>query len=176
MANDSIPQKHCNKCGRTMPLTPEYFNRNRAQKSGYTSICKSCIKKYRDENPEKTKLVTARWNKEHPEKMREYAAKFESKHPGARKEKSKKYYDNHRREEYERFLRDCEKFPEKRAARKAVTYAVATGVLPRVSTLNCAHCGNQAHNYHHSSYAQKDWLDVIPLCVKCHRKVHREDV
>ena len=44
--------KKCSKCGEEKPVTPEYFNRATRIKSGLISQCKSCKKKYREENSE----------------------------------------------------------------------------------------------------------------------------
>lgn len=54
-------------------------------------------------------------------------------------------------------------------AHNAVSTAVRYGKMPHVSTLKCQECGKQAQCYHHhKGYAEKHWLDVVPLCNKCH--------
>ena len=70
-------------------------------------------------------------------------------------------------------------------AQSAVSAAVASGKLPSPSA--CEACGVAAEDrsapggksrstiyYHHpqASYQPDKWLDVIPLCGSCHRKVH----
>lgn len=62
--------------------------------------------------------------------------------------------------------------PEKNRARRVVRDAVASGVLPPVNTLKCAHCANMAEEYHHVSYAEEDFLRVTPLCKTCHAKTY----
>jgi hypothetical protein len=55
-------------------------------------------------------------------------------------------------------------------ARRAVRYAVASGRMNRAATFICVSCGNQAREWHHYlGYHRDHWLDVIPLCVPCHR-------
>ena len=66
--------------------------------------------------------------------------------------------------------------PEKERARKAVSDAVRRAVLPRVSSVQCAHCEKQAQTYHHWSYLQEHHLDVVPLCRKCHTAEHKGEV
>lgn len=56
-------------------------------------------------------------------------------------------------------------------AHGAVNRAVATLMLPPPSA--CEACGQTVRVvYHHWSYGEMHWLDVIPLCRTCHRKVH----
>ncbi len=51
-----------------------------------------------------------------------------------------------------------------------VQNAVKGGALPPVRACNCFVCGKQARHYHHVDYDKP--LEVIPVCVKCHSKVH----
>ena len=42
-------------------------------------------------------------------------------------------------------------------------------------TLQCS-CGQQAkHYHHHKGYTKKHWLDVIPVCTKCHSIIHLKE-
>lgn len=60
----------------------------------------------------------------------------------------------------------------KKAAVQAVSAAVwQHKTLPQVSTRPCAKCGQPAADYHHHlGYEPEHWLDVLPLCRRCHRK------
>lgn len=58
------------------------------------------------------------------------------------------------------------------AARRSVRSAVAQGKLPSISSCVCADCGAPAAEYHHKSYDQEHWLDVVPLCRSCHVRRH----
>ncbi len=56
-------------------------------------------------------------------------------------------------------------------ARSAVRSMIRAGKMPAASTLRCKHCGKPAKGYHHhNGYELEHHLDVIPLCVPCHRK------
>jgi len=66
------------------------------------------------------------------------------------------------------------KFPLKHKARIAVTHAIEAGRLPRAATQECRHCGLPAGSWHHCSYAEADWLKVVPLCGPCHTQEHQE--
>ena len=62
--------------------------------------------------------------------------------------------------------------PNQEKATHAVNHAIAAGKLPRPDTLLCHYCGEQAkHYHHHKGYAPNNWLKVIPVCIKCHKKI-----
>lgn len=65
-----------------------------------------------------------------------------------------------------------ERFPERCAARQAVRNAAARGGLPPVRSLPCVHCQGPAQQYHHHrGYSPEHWLDVLPICRLCHRRI-----
>ncbi len=59
-------------------------------------------------------------------------------------------------------------------ARIAVGRLIQSGKLPRADALICAHCQLVcAAEYHHfNGYEPEHWLDVVPLCIPCHKKAH----
>ncbi len=57
----------------------------------------------------------------------------------------------------------------------AVRVAQKEGKIPHISTQGCEHCNKQAEHYHHPSYKEEHWLDVIPLCRDCHNAVHHPE-
>lgn len=59
-----------------------------------------------------------------------------------------------------------------RQAKNAVKDAVKRGELLHISSQRCVDCGQRAAHYHHESYAMDRWLDVVPLCISCHRRRH----
>jgi len=62
--------------------------------------------------------------------------------------------------------------PDKIKARDLVNKAIAGGSLVRPS--RCAHCGKeckQIEAHHHRGYSEANALDVLWLCLDCHRKV-----
>jgi hypothetical protein len=69
-----------------------------------------------------------------------------------------------------------ELWPDQAAAKKAVRYAVRHG---RITKPEWCHCCDTAHDRqhmeaHHWSYKPENWLDVIWLCRKCHKAVHKQ--
>jgi len=67
------------------------------------------------------------------------------------------------------------KCPEKRKAISTVQIAIKDGRLLPVHTYTCTRCYQvpAKHYHHYLGYAPKHWLDVIPVCIKCHKKQHR---
>lgn len=59
-----------------------------------------------------------------------------------------------------------------RKAHDAVKRAVNKGRLPRPSSFKCSRCNNPARHYHHESYGRSDWLNVTPICARCHKTTH----
>ena len=89
-----------------------------------------------------------------------------------RKAYYKQRYSNNKDQRRERDRRYAAENREKQRAKNAVKYAVKTGRLKPVSENVCIGCGNGAEEYHHHSYATVDRLNVIPLCKRCHKRVH----
>lgn len=60
-------------------------------------------------------------------------------------------------------------------ARSEVKKAIIRGDLAPLILRKCTICGENAKEYHHhKGYEKKYWLDVIPLCSKCHGLEHRK--
>lgn len=66
-----------------------------------------------------------------------------------------------------------QKYPEKYKARIAVSNAIATGKIKSSKEFICSICKiEQAKEYHHwHGYELEHRLDVIPVCIKCHRAI-----
>ena len=51
-----------------------------------------------------------------------------------------------------------------------ISNAIQNGKIQKPSFYKCI-CGKQAEQYHHhKGYEPEHWLDVIPVCKKCHYK------
>lgn len=63
----------------------------------------------------------------------------------------------------------------KMLARYLVNKAISRGDLPRPISLPCSECGQSAKEYHHHlGYEPEHYMDVIPVCVLCHAKLHHQ--
>lgn len=151
--------KVCSKCGKEKPCSD--FVKNRSRSDGLAHYCKDCAY-----------LARKLWQEKHPESYRASKRKTYWQNPERERERSKQYRENnpevvgHQNHEY------VKNNPQRMHAVNAVNRLVAAGGMPPVASLACVECGGQANDYHHHSYEQKYWLDVVPLCRSCHRLVH----
>lgn len=149
--------KKCSDCDRELAL--DAFNRNRAQPDGLQNICRDCQRE-RGQRPE-SRVARAK------ARRTEHAKALEA-------ERQRRYWATPKGKE--RSLRAVRKalkdHPERFAAREAVRRAVAKGALPPVRSQSCVHCRGAAQQYHHHrGYARAQWLEVLPICRLCHRRV-----
>lgn len=180
--------KRCSKCKQIKPI--EEFCKNKRYRDGYYCWCNICEnlwhKKYRQSD--KGKAVCRRYRQtakyktghklySHTDKAKaarkRYRKSKEGKTARKRYRNSKKGKIVHSRAHRKYDFRN----PEKIKAKRAVYYAVKIGKLPKVKTLQCYLCFESAQQYHHYlGYEPKHYLDVLPVCRKCHRKIHKPNL
>ena len=113
----------------------------------------------RDNHRPDCKVCRAIYNKKYSQTERGKIARIRYRQTEKGKAYNKRYY-----------LR----YPERCKAKSAVQYAIKIGKLSRPNILQCSYGKHQAQQYHHhKGYAPKYWLNVIPACRKCHRKIHK---
>jgi len=92
--------KNCSLCGKTFPLTPEFYHVSRAKKDGFIDRCKNCrseyAKRYRNTNKEKVTKDKFEYSIKNKEKIIKYKAGFYQKNKEAIKNKSLKYRNAHK--------------------------------------------------------------------------------
>ena len=137
--------KQCTKCHNILPLNA--FYRDASVPDGHCRQCKQCQQE-RVNQPEVKKRI-------------------------------KEYVHQYRQRESSRIRNriHCRKWrsvhPEWPKAHEAVRQAVRRGLLPHVRDCTCRQCAEPAQHYHHyRGYDPNHWLDVIPLCIACHRYAH----
>lgn len=188
--SERIISKTCRVCKQTKSLTE--FYKAPGNKDGYENRCKVCHLKSAKEYSQtekgraallkgsilysktmKGKATQKRYKQSEKGKIVTRRSTIKYKQTKAGKTKCKQY----RQSEKGRISRNkgANKFrithPTQRKAQTAVVNAVFKGVLPKANSLQCA-CGNPAKEYHHhKGYAKEHWLDVIPVCKKCHGKI-----
>jgi len=196
--SETIITKRCCTCKQFKSLS-EFYKSQR--KDGLQGSCKDCQKIYqkRDRQSKKGKAAIKRYNQSEKGKAArkryaqsekgkttqkrfrhtdEYKAKKKvsdnryqqsEKGKNTRKDCIKRYKQSEKGKAY--YKRYYKQYPERIAARKAVREAIRDGRLPRPNSLQCS-CGEPTkHYHHHKGYAPKFWLDVVPLCRKCHSKI-----
>lgn len=61
------------------------------------------------------------------------------------------------------------RWPQRIKARRVVQGAVQRGEIPSCKSLPCTDCGGTAQHYdHYLGYERDHWLDVQPVCIRCH--------
>jgi hypothetical protein len=63
-------------------------------------------------------------------------------------------------------------YPERVKVRGKLRWAIKSGKVPLIGTQLCVECGEQADHYHHEDYSHP--LEVIPLCRKHHKDLHKQ--
>jgi hypothetical protein len=138
-------EKMCGKCKKIKPLS-DFFLKTKQSKDKYQYQCKECCKKQGE-----------KYRQEHNEDI-----------------------NKHQREIYntvlgkEIYKRKHEKCIEKRKAQYAVQGAVRSNKIQPAKNYICVVCNtNQAKDWHHhKGYDKENWLDVIPVCGKCHYRIN----
>ncbi len=145
MSEQSI-SKRCPKCKQFKPISE--FHKDKRGKDGLQGYCKTCGKiahrKY--QKTEKGKLAYRKAN-----------SKYKKTDKG--KANQKRYFLRH---------------PNQVKAQHTVNHAIEDGNLPRPNTQLCHYCPKPAQQYHHWSYLPEHWLDVVPVCIKCHNSIHNK--
>lgn len=138
--------KECTSCGEVKSYD-EYHRRGK----GYKSWCKDC--RY-DREGEANRLRVARWYVDNPEKAKRTRDKW--------KAENKERYDALRAN----WRKDN---PKKARAHWTVGNALRYGNMEKEP---CERCGDTEVHAHHYDYDKP--LDVVWLCDKHHKQVHKE--
>ena len=129
------------------------------------------------------------------ENRNEYQKKYQQSAKGkvAYKKATKKYQQSEKgkmvhQRSYKKFMatergkicrRNCAKRyyehnKDKHKAKGRIRYAIIKGVILPARYYKCSECKKQAQYYHHHlGYAPEHWFDVVPVCFKCHFKLHK---
>lgn len=157
-----MQSKICTQCGIEKSL--ECFGKRSSAKDGLMYRCKSCMaangRAYlaTEEGRQKRNEFQARYYQGHKEEFKNKSHRWQGENKEHLSHYSQKYKSNH---------------PERIKAKSAVYTAMTSGKLIHISECVCAHCSQPANEYHHWSYQEIHWLDVIPMCATCHRRLHR---
>jgi len=161
---EPIQTKACSKCKKIKPFS-EFYKDSRT-KTGLMSGCKLChcqatlpyAKTTKGKNTRKRYAKIYRQTSKGKSAAKKHHRRYYASVKGkiARSNSNRRYRKSH---------------PVKKQARKAVFHAVRNGTLPQARSMICS-CGKTALQYHHPSYEPEHWLDVIPVCRKCHINIH----
>ncbi|GEM_PF-1803579 len=178
--SEQIMTKNCPKCKQTKPISE--FTKNRSRKDGLLYWCKTCHKVYKQayKQSESGKAVNRKAKAKYQQTPngkathRKGNAKYKQTPKGraadAKYFKTPKGKATLRKAEAKRNARN----PNYPKAKHAVNHTITAGKLPRANTRRCYYCPEQAEQYHHwLGYEPEHWLDVVPVCVECHRNIHK---
>lgn len=128
--DSTTPTKTCTgPCGRTLPVTSEYFHQQTTGEYGFNARCKDCVNnanRIRYENSEHTPAT---------EKQREQDRIYYANHKEQRRETARRYYANHRRERANYFVSPENKERRRRQSHNRRALKKANG---RLSVLGAA--------------------------------------
>lgn len=182
-------------CQQSNPQPIENFGKNKTKKDGLQSWCKSCFSEYikdyakTDKGHEVRKQAKRRYvqSLHGKEKIKQYNAEYYQRHresllrpPNTKplsntpKNKSlRKFFRTEKGRIARNRYRNNPANKDQIRAAQVINNAVRDKLLPHISTQSCSLCDNQAEQYHHhKGYEEEYWLDVVPMCRKCHMKLH----
>jgi hypothetical protein len=178
-SNPSV-SRVCRTCGEEKPL--DAYSPNPKGKPGRSRQCKACRaaqkKAWAATESGKRSLRDAqqRYYRNNPRPRRPYK-RLPSQNDATISERRKAYRRTEKARKAQAIYsaRNKAKYPERQAARYAVFQAVKSGALPSPLSLACIRCGQAAAEYHHHrGYAKEFTLDVVPVCIPCHRIIDAE--
>ncbi|MCJ7483868.1 MAG: hypothetical protein MUO31_12995 [Thermodesulfovibrionales bacterium] len=159
---EQIITKTCRTCKETKPLSE--FYKHSTSRDGYRSDCIKCNLQYK-----KHYAQTPNGRVNHLKAKRRYSKTDKCKVARKRYNNSEKGKLNARYHA----KRYCKQHPNRAKATHVVNHSVERGELPRPKTLQCHYGNHPAREYHHwHGYAPEHWLDVVPICKKCHAKTY----
>ena len=141
--------KKCPRCNDTKAISE--FHKNRSNKDGLQSCCKTCGSNYK--KTEKGKITHRKSNEKYRNSVKGKIAhrltdkRFSVRHPNQRK------------------------------AKHAINNTIQAGKLISSRFLLCHYCSKPAQQYHHFlGYEPKHWFDVVPVCISCHSKCKKNNL
>lgn len=140
--------KRCTGCQEEKPETAEFFHRRARVKSGFRDRCKPCrsnaAREFWSSIPkhERSKICRNRHERQSSEALRKFEATY------------------------------ARKYPEKTRARSSLIAAVRSGKIKRPDKCWMCQKGCKPEGHHHKGYSEEHMLDVLWLCLGCHRELH----
>jgi len=163
---EQIITKRCCTCKQIKPHTE--FYQNKARKDGHQEDCKVC---HRKADRKYRQTETGKLN--HRKGDRKYRQSEKGKITIKEKDKRYKQRENGKLVNWLAVKRFRAKHPEQTKAGRAVNHAIEAGKMARPDTRLCHSCTKPAQEYHHwRGYDPEHYLDVVPVCKKCHKKIH----
>ena len=156
--SEPIRTKQCSKCKKIKPVSD--FRNNRKTIDGLSYYCRFCMNEYASKYRNTVNYKTSK---------ERYRKTLKNKDAQNRYNKSKKG-KNTRLKNVKCYQK---RNPDKLKAQHTINHLIERGKLPKASTKRCHYCNKTASQYHHYlGYDKIHWFNVIPICAKCHKKIH----
>ena len=145
--DDVIQTKRCSKCGRILPLSD--FYRDKQTKDGLSCWCKACIKAkqadYYQENKDAIAQKHADYYQANKEAIADYQAQYRQANKEAIAQKKAEYYDPHKNPLgwAKRMVNDYRQMDRDRGFDTSQTIT-ADWFLDNIAYRPCVYCGVQA--------------------------------
>ena len=173
------PLKQCGKCRSVKALSG--FYKHAASKDGLQSKCKACVADYAKTPAGKESLRKRQAKYRQTEKGKATASAYivayrqTPKGKEVHRKESAKYQQTEKGRRANAKRRATPEGKLKYEARMAVWQAIKDGEIPPAWTHACDNgCGHAAQeHHHHRGYGESAWLEVVPLCIPCHRAEHK---
>jgi hypothetical protein len=130
------------------------------------------IKRWKEQNREKTKLYEHRYREGHKVERSQYYKKYSEEHPERIREKEKRWREAHPEEYKARYEKYNQIAKEMRLPKRILFYDKRIFLDKNPRTGKCSMCGATGRTeIHHIKYHKDDPLkDTIEVCASCHRK------
>ena len=109
--------KTCSKCKQRKD--PSEFHKKSTSKDGLQSSCRSCMKKWQEENRDKTRAASQKWKKSNSEKTREISRNWKKSNPERNEEITRGWREENQDRIRQYSLRWKRENPEKHRAAEA---------------------------------------------------------
>ncbi len=139
--------KVCSKCKETKPVSS--FGRSSRLPDGLRCHCKECVS-----------ASSRAYHWKHQAKQNAQSRRYNATHKAGRSAYNAVRYRER---------------PERAKARKAVAQALKRGDIMKPSA--CVVCGaidSPLRGHHHNGYTGVNAVDVLWVCLLCHKQLHRE--
>lgn len=151
--------KICRKCGRELSLNDFYVHKEMSD--GHLNFCKDCVRsrvaKHREDNIERIR----EYDRNRPN------AKERNREEKERIKQNPKRYERYQEQKKEWANKNKYKIQAQRKVRNALKQEKIIR-LDKCEVCDKTNCKIEAHHYDYSKP-----LDVIGLCVECHKNVHK---
>lgn len=106
MSNHDHTTKECNVCHQVLPITDEYWHKNKTTPDGYSGTCKQCAleraRKWNEDNKKRSSERAAQYYQDNKEHLKAKSNEYYRNNPDVAKQKANERYHNNIESEREK--------------------------------------------------------------------------